>query len=249
MHALLGENGAGKSTLSNILTGLYRPDEGEIRLYGEPVELRSPRDALDAGICMVHQHFRLVPTFTVAENVLLGDHRDEGRTLLRPSAQHRAARRRARRAVRDRGRSARTRVAVVARRAAARRDPEGALPRGADPDPRRADRGAHAAGSRVALRDDADDGRGGADRDLHLAQAARGEGRRRSRDRAAGGQDGCDARHRPTRRRSSLAGADGRTRRRSRAAERSARRARAAGARARRSLGRGRPRAAMRCAA
>ena len=79
VHALLGENGAGKSTLSNILTGLYRPDEGEILLYGEPVEFRSPRDALDAGICMVHQHFRLVPTFTVAENVLLGDHRDEGR--------------------------------------------------------------------------------------------------------------------------------------------------------------------------
>src|SRR5665213_532041 len=79
VHALLGENGAGKSTLSNILTGLYRPDEGQIRLYGGPVEFRSPRDALDAGICMVHQHFRLVPTFTVAENVLLGDHRDEGR--------------------------------------------------------------------------------------------------------------------------------------------------------------------------
>jgi ABC-type uncharacterized transport system ATPase subunit len=79
VHALLGENGAGKSTLSNILTGLYRPDEGQIRLYDEVVEFRSPRDALDAGICMVHQHFRLVPTFTVAENVLLGDHRDEGR--------------------------------------------------------------------------------------------------------------------------------------------------------------------------
>src|SRR5215212_3942656 len=79
VHALLGENGAGKSTLSNILTGLYRPDEGEIRLYGESVELHSPRDALDAGICMVHQHFRLVPPFTVAENVILGDHRGEGR--------------------------------------------------------------------------------------------------------------------------------------------------------------------------
>lgn len=82
VHALLGENGAGKSTLSNILTGLYRPDEGEIRLYGEAVEFTAPRDALDAGICMVHQHFRLVPTFTVAENVLLGDHRDEGRKFL-----------------------------------------------------------------------------------------------------------------------------------------------------------------------
>jgi simple sugar transport system ATP-binding protein len=82
VHALLGENGAGKSTLSNILTGLYRPDEGQIRLYGEPVEFHSPREALDAGICMVHQHFRLVPTFTVAENVILGDHRDEGRRFL-----------------------------------------------------------------------------------------------------------------------------------------------------------------------
>jgi ABC-type uncharacterized transport system ATPase subunit len=81
VHALLGENGAGKSTLSNILTGLYRPDEGEITLYGRPVEFRTPRDALDAGVCMVHQHFRLVEPFTVAENVVLGDHRGEGRTF------------------------------------------------------------------------------------------------------------------------------------------------------------------------
>ncbi len=79
VHALLGENGAGKTTLSNILTGLYRPDEGEIELYGEPVHFHSPRDALDAGICMVHQHFRLVEPFSVAENVVLGDHRGEGR--------------------------------------------------------------------------------------------------------------------------------------------------------------------------
>jgi simple sugar transport system ATP-binding protein len=75
VHALLGENGAGKSTLSNILTGLYRPDEGEIVLYGEPVHFETPRDALDAGIGMVHQHFRLVETFTVAENIALGEHR------------------------------------------------------------------------------------------------------------------------------------------------------------------------------
>jgi simple sugar transport system ATP-binding protein len=74
VHALLGENGAGKSTLSNILTGLYRPDEGEIFLYGEEVRFESPRDALDAGIGMVHQHFRLVPPFTVAENIALGEH-------------------------------------------------------------------------------------------------------------------------------------------------------------------------------
>ena len=82
VHALLGENGAGKTTLSNILTGLYRPDEGHILLFGEPVEFHSPRDALDAGIAMVHQHFRLVSPFTVAENVVLGDHRDIGRTFL-----------------------------------------------------------------------------------------------------------------------------------------------------------------------
>ena len=77
VHALLGENGAGKSTLSNILTGLYRPDEGEILLYGKPVSFASPREAIDAGIGMVHQHFRLVQPFTVAENVTLGDHRPE----------------------------------------------------------------------------------------------------------------------------------------------------------------------------
>jgi ABC-type uncharacterized transport system ATPase subunit len=79
VHALLGENGAGKSTLSNILTGLYRPDEGEVWLHGKQVSFSSPRDALDAGICMVHQHFRLVAPFTVAENVILGDHRGEGK--------------------------------------------------------------------------------------------------------------------------------------------------------------------------
>src|SRR5690348_2781805 len=82
VHALLGENGAGKSTLSNILTGLYHPDDGQIRLYGNPVAFSSPRDALEAGIGMVHQHFRLVPPFTVAENVILGDHRGEGKKFV-----------------------------------------------------------------------------------------------------------------------------------------------------------------------
>src|ERR687885_2580541 len=79
VHALLGENGAGKSTLSNILTGLYRPDEGDIALWGRPVHFSSPRDALDVGIFMVHQHFRLVEPFTVAENVILGEHGDRAR--------------------------------------------------------------------------------------------------------------------------------------------------------------------------
>ena len=76
VHALLGENGAGKTTLSKILTGLYRPDEGEIVLFGHAVEFSSPRAALDAGIAMVHQHFRLVSPFTVAEKVVLGEERD-----------------------------------------------------------------------------------------------------------------------------------------------------------------------------
>jgi len=69
---LLGENGAGKSTMMNVLSGLYRPDEGEILIDGKPVHFRGPGDAIRAGIGMVHQHFMLVPVFTVAENVVLG---------------------------------------------------------------------------------------------------------------------------------------------------------------------------------
>src|SRR5438094_5737794 len=72
IHALLGENGAGKTTLMSILFGLLLPDEGEIRLDGETVTFSSPHDALQRGIGMVHQHFMLIPGFTVAENVVLG---------------------------------------------------------------------------------------------------------------------------------------------------------------------------------
>ncbi len=72
IHALLGENGAGKTTLMSILFGLVPYDEGEITIGGEPVQLSSPHDALERGIGMVHQHFMLVPGFTVAENVVLG---------------------------------------------------------------------------------------------------------------------------------------------------------------------------------
>ena len=69
---LLGENGAGKTTLMNVLSGLYRADEGEIVIDGKPVQFQSAKDAIRAGIGMVHQHFMLVPVFTVAENVVLG---------------------------------------------------------------------------------------------------------------------------------------------------------------------------------
>lgn len=72
VHALLGENGAGKSTLMKILYGMYHPDEGEILLNGKPVTIHSPTDAINLGIGMIHQHFMLVQTLTVAENVALG---------------------------------------------------------------------------------------------------------------------------------------------------------------------------------
>jgi len=81
IHALLGENGAGKSTLMNVLYGLLSPDEGEILVDGEPIQIRGPRDAIAAGIGMVHQHFMLVPVLTVAENVMLGAERTRGGIL------------------------------------------------------------------------------------------------------------------------------------------------------------------------
>ena len=72
IHAILGENGAGKTTLMNVLYGLYQPDEGTIRVDGRPVAIRSPKDAIALGIGMIHQHFMLVSSLTVAENVVLG---------------------------------------------------------------------------------------------------------------------------------------------------------------------------------
>ncbi len=82
IHALLGENGAGKSTLMNVLYGLYDPDGGEILVDGTPVTFAGPGDAMAAGIGMVHQHFMLVPVFTVAENVVLGHEPVRGRAGL-----------------------------------------------------------------------------------------------------------------------------------------------------------------------
>src|SRR3990170_4144525 len=72
IHALVGENGAGKTTLMKILYGLYRPDSGTVSIKGAPATIKNPRDAIARGIGMVHQHFMLVPPFTVLENIILG---------------------------------------------------------------------------------------------------------------------------------------------------------------------------------
>ena len=89
VHALLGENGAGKSTLMNILYGLYHPDEGRLRLNGKPLRIGSPREAIDAGIGMVHQHFMLIPVMTVAENIVLAAEPTKGPFLDESAAEAR----------------------------------------------------------------------------------------------------------------------------------------------------------------
>jgi general nucleoside transport system ATP-binding protein len=88
IHALLGENGAGKTTLMRILYGLYHYDEGTIHIQGKPAHIRTPKDAIQLGIGMVTQHFTLVPTLTVAENLALGQ---PGRRMLNPQALHKEA--------------------------------------------------------------------------------------------------------------------------------------------------------------
>ena len=108
---MLGENGAGKSTLMNVLAGLYRPDSGEILIDGRAVVFNSPRDAIAAGVGMVHQHFTLVPSQTVTENVILG--LDSPRFLLRTSRPRRRSP--ACRPVRPAGRPPRQDLAAVGR--------------------------------------------------------------------------------------------------------------------------------------
>src|SRR5437899_4256266 len=82
VHALLGENGAGKSTLMNVVYGLYHPDEGEILVGGKPIPLGSPKEAIEHGIGMVHQHFMLIPVMTVAENIVLASEPTKAGVLL-----------------------------------------------------------------------------------------------------------------------------------------------------------------------
>ncbi|GAI28970.1 unnamed protein product, partial [marine sediment metagenome] len=87
IHAILGENGAGKTTLMNILYGLYNADEGKIYLDGTPIEIHSPKGAINKGIGMVHQHFMLIPQLTVMENIILGKETAKGGILDMNSAE------------------------------------------------------------------------------------------------------------------------------------------------------------------
>ena len=89
IHALLGENGAGKSTLMNVLYGLYAPTEGAIRIHGKSVDFRGPKDAIEAGLGMVHQHFMLFEPFTVVENIILGEEPTKGVVLDKEEARRR----------------------------------------------------------------------------------------------------------------------------------------------------------------
>ena len=82
VHALLGENGAGKSTLMNILYGLYHPDEGEIVVKEKRARIHSPKEAIERGVGMVHQHFMLIPVMTVAENIVLATEPTKAHVLL-----------------------------------------------------------------------------------------------------------------------------------------------------------------------
>src|SRR3954452_9025120 len=91
IHALVGENGAGKSTLMRILSGMYAPDAGRMEVGGRDVTGWSTADAIDAGVGMVHQHFMLVPTLTVAENIMLGRELTRGGQLDRARAEREVA--------------------------------------------------------------------------------------------------------------------------------------------------------------
>ena len=86
VHAILGENGAGKSTVMNVLCGLYKPTSGQIFINEKEVHFNSPKDAIDIGIGMVHQHFMLIQPFTVTENIILGMEPTKGLTIDKETA-------------------------------------------------------------------------------------------------------------------------------------------------------------------
>ena len=169
IHGLLGENGAGKSTLCSMLAGLYRPDAGQILIDGVEVHFRSPDDAAAHGIGMVYQHFRLVDSFTVAENIVLGHGEGVGRRARREVEARVAP---ARRGLRPRGGRVGAGMAALGRRATARGDPLAAVPRRADPDPRRADGGARSRRIGSVVRRRSQDGRPWSRRGARVAQDA-----------------------------------------------------------------------------
>ena len=109
MHALLGENGAGKSTLMSILYGLYTADAGEILINGKPVEIDSPKHAIELGIGMVHQHFMLIPVMTVTENIVLANEPRRAGVFIDDDGGRGARRAKLARSVEVRRRSARAR--------------------------------------------------------------------------------------------------------------------------------------------
>ena len=151
IHALLGENGAGKTTLMNILYGLAVPDEGRSSSTASRSTSLGPHDAIARGIGMVHQHFMLVPVLTVAENILLGEETMANPVFLDRKEAHRrivALGQPVRLRDRPRGQGREP----LGRLAAAGRDPQGALPQGAHPRPRRADGRPDAPGDRGDLR-------------------------------------------------------------------------------------------------
>ncbi len=127
IHAILGENGAGKTTLMNILYGLYRPDEGQILLDGKALRMTSPRDAIAQGIGMIHQHFMLVNSLTVTENIVLG--LDRGLEQIDFKTHEKRIRELSQRIGFDIDPQAEVWTSAHGH-APARRDPEGALPQG-----------------------------------------------------------------------------------------------------------------------
>ena len=181
VHAIVGENGAGKSTLMKTLYGAHRPDEGTITVDGVERQFHSPRDAIEAGIGMVFQHFMLADNFTVWENVVLGD--EPGTPFAARHPQGPQADRRPLGPVRPRRAAGRARRRPRRRPAPAGRDPQGALPGRSHHHPRRAHRRARAPGGRRAVRRAARAHRPGLDGHLHLPQARRGarRGRRHHR--------------------------------------------------------------------
>ena len=154
VHALLGENGAGKSTLMSILYGLYTADSGQILHERQARAIHSPKHAIELGIGMVHQHFMLIPVMTVTENIVLANEPVHAGVSCSTSRRGREARCATLAKTFNFAVDPHARIQdITGRAAAARRDPEGALPQCRHPHPRRADRRARRRRRRGAVRD------------------------------------------------------------------------------------------------